>query len=323
MGEQLKARAMAPKISVIILTFHRNQGAIRAVRSIFAQINAPSFEIILIDNDKNASAREVAAMLGDEAKTRNIAFTYEVEPKAGVANARNLAVKHARGEFIAFLDDDEVAFDNWLYNLITAQAATNAEVVFGPIEARLEDGAQEPLAYFKEFFSRTLDGETRIVEKAYGCGNCLIHKTKVISGETPFNPMTNETGGEDDLLWAEVSANGGQFAWAHNAWVYEDVPKSRATWHYLSRRAFAFGHNTSAIFFDAKEPKYISGILMMLRGLLQTIIMLPVFAFLAIIGHEKRAWAYDKMLRGLGKVLWFGPFKMRFYGSAAQIPNGQ
>ena len=206
-----------PQISVIILTFHRIEGALSAVRSILAQTQAPSYEIILMDNDANSSARPAADILATEAKGHGIDFTYAVEPKAGVANARNSAVKLARGQFIAFLDDDEVAFKDWLQNLYNAQKTTNAEVVFGPIEARLGKEAAEPKHYFQEFFSRTLDGETRIVEKAYGCGNCLIMREKVLKGETPFNPMTNETGGEDDLLWVEVRRHGGKFAWAHDA----------------------------------------------------------------------------------------------------------
>ena len=57
----------------------------------------------------------------------------------------NESINHT---FIAFLDDDEVAFENWLYALDNAQQQTNAEVVFGPIEARLETGHAEPKEYF-------------------------------------------------------------------------------------------------------------------------------------------------------------------------------
>lgn len=308
---------MKPQISVIILTFHRNQGALNAVRSVFAQKNAPSFEIVLMDNDGAGSAKAVAAELAEEAKALGIGFSYGIEPAAGVANARNSALKLAIADYIAFLDDDEVAFENWLEKLFAAHLQTKAEVVFGPIEARLGNGAAEPRAYFKEFFSRLLDGETRIIAKPYGCGNCLIERAKVLKGEKPFNPDTNETGGEDDMLFAEVRANGQKFAWAHEAWVYEDVPDTRASWKYLSRRSFAFGHNTTSIFFDAKEPNYFAGILMMARGTAQTFAMGLVALVLFATRNQKWAWAYDKMLRGLGKVLWFGPFKMRFYGASS------
>ena len=52
---------MNPKISVIIPTFHRPDGAKAAVQSLFAQKNAPEFEIILIDND----AAPVMAFYGE------------------------------------------------------------------------------------------------------------------------------------------------------------------------------------------------------------------------------------------------------------------
>jgi succinoglycan biosynthesis protein ExoM len=248
----------------------------------------------------------------------NVPFRYAVEGAAGVANARNTAVGLAKGSFIAFLDDDEVAKPNWLANLMAVQRQTGADVVFGPIEARLPEGAAEPRGYFQLFFSRLLDGESRLIDKPYGCGNSLLKRDTVLKGPTPFNPSTNETGGEDDLLWQDVRAWGGTFAWSKDAWVYEDVPESRASWAYLTKRSFAYGHNTTAQWFDSSEPSYLRVAYSMIRGIVQTIIMAPVSIGLWLIRHEKRAWAYDKMMRGLGKVLWFGPFKVGFYGVAAQ-----
>jgi succinoglycan biosynthesis protein ExoM len=304
-----------PLISVIVPTFHRPAGAMAAVRSIFEQEHAPDFEVLLIDNDAGRSCAPIAAHLEREA---NVPFRYEVEPAAGVANARNTAVRLTKGEFIAFLDDDEVAKPNWLADMMAAQVQTGADVVFGPIEARLPELAQEPRAYFQQFFSRNLDGDTRLVDKPYGCGNSLLKRATVIIGETPFNVSTNETGGEDDLLWQDVRARGGAFAWAHKAWVYEDVPANRASWAYLTKRSFAYGHNTTAQWFEATSPSWIKGVSSMARGALQTVALAPLALALWLIRHEKRAWAYDKMLRGLGKVFWFGPFKMAFYGAAAQ-----
>lgn len=307
-----------PKISVVVPTFHRPDGLKSAIESLFTQENAPDFDIVIIDNDEKQSASEIAKELSEKAKSKGITLIYDIEPNAGVANARNLAMKHAKGEFIAFLDDDEVAFKNWLQELYLAWEQTKAFVVFGPIQARLLDGADEPSEYFEDFFSRKHGGETRIIEKAYGCGNSLMWREKVLYAAQPFNTATNETGGEDDLLFREVIASGGKFAWAANAWVYEDVPARRATYNYLTPRAFAYGHNTTSQCFDPANPNYINGVISMLRGTLQTLIMAPIAAFLFAIKHKKRAWAYDKMLRGLGKVLWFGPFKQSFYGQAAK-----
>ncbi len=309
---------MQPKISVIILTFHRPQGALNAVRSVLKQKTNHSFEIILMDNDKNASGKEASIILANEAKEKNINFQYSIEPKAGVANARNSAIKLANGEFIAFLDDDEVAFEDWLEKLLLAYETTKAEVIFGPIEARLEEGSSKPLNYFKEFFSRLLDGETRIIEKPYGCGNCLILKDKVFYKEEPFNVLTNETGGEDDFLWADVKENGGHYGWAKDAWVYEDVPKKRANYQYLSARAFSYAHAVSGQYFFSSEKNYLLGFISIFKGIIQTISLGMLALILFAINHEKRAWAYDKMIRGLGKVFFFGPFRVKLYGEAVE-----
>jgi succinoglycan biosynthesis protein ExoM len=311
------ARAPQPQplITVIIPTFHRPAGAMAAVRSVFEQIGAPSFEVLLVDNDSGRSCEPIALHLEREA---NVPFRYEVEPAAGVANARNTAVSLAKGQFIAFLDDDEVAKPNWLKDLMDVQVQTKADVVFGPIEARLPDGAAQPRSYFQLFFSRSLEGPSRLIDKPYGCGNSLLKRDTVLKGPTPFNPSTNETGGEDDLLWHDVSAQGGTFAWAKDAWVYEDVPESRASWDYLTKRAFAYGHNTTSQWFDRADPSYGRVAYSMTRGALQALLMAPITLLLVMIGHEKRAWAFDKMMRGLGKVLWFGPFRVGFYGAAAQ-----
>jgi succinoglycan biosynthesis protein ExoM len=307
-----------PIISVIVPTFHRINGVKSAIESLLAQKNAPSFEIIIIDNDKDESARPHVLEYVAIAKDIGIDIIYDVEPASGVANARNRAITHAKGQLIAFLDDDEFAFDNWLAALYETQKNTNAYVVFGPIQARLLYGSDAPSEYFEDFFSRKDDWQEGIITKSYGCGNSMMDKEKVFSKPTPFNPATNETGGEDDLLFREVVANGGQFAWSQNAWVYEDVPRNRASYSYITPRAFSYGHNTTSQCFDKKHPNYIAGIISMLRGTLQAVCMAPIAIALWILRHKKRAWAYDKMLRGLGKVLWFGPFKQNFYGEAAK-----
>lgn len=302
-----------PLISVIVPTFHRPDGAWDAVRSVFAQIGAPAFEVVLVDNDKDGSARETAQRL---AALAPVPFRYTIESQAGVANARNTAVAMARGRFVAFLDDDEVATTGWLAGLMRAHEATGADVVFGPIEAVLGTGAAEPRSYFQDFFSRRMEGPDQLIDKPWGCGNSLLVKATALVGPHPFDASTNETGGEDDVLFEGVRARGGTFGWSHDALVHEIVPDSRASWAYMTKRAFAFGHNTTARWFSGEEASWVKGIASMLRGTAQVLAMAPVAGVLWVIGHPRRAWAWDKALRGLGKLLWFGPFKMAFYGQS-------
>ena len=78
-----------------------------------AEQNFPEpFEIIVVDNDAAGGA---ATTVGD-AKMRHpeLDIRYSVELQKGISFARNTAVSLAVGKFLAWIDDDETATENWL-----------------------------------------------------------------------------------------------------------------------------------------------------------------------------------------------------------------
>lgn len=91
---------MKPRISVIIPTYNREELLRRAIESVLDQ-TFDDFEILVIDGAKSESTRELVRSFGDGR------IRYIPQKGKGIANARNLGVSKARGEFIAFLDDDD------------------------------------------------------------------------------------------------------------------------------------------------------------------------------------------------------------------------
>ena len=126
---------MAAHVSIVIPTQRRPAGLTTAVRSTFAQagVDLARLELVVVDNDETPSARAAAEALAAEAQ---FPVLYVHEPEPGVANARNAALAHASGAFIAFLDDDEEAPAGWLKALLDAQARFDGDVVFGPVRGR-------------------------------------------------------------------------------------------------------------------------------------------------------------------------------------------
>ncbi len=55
----------------------------------------------------------------------------------------------------------------------------------------------------------------------------------------------------------------------------------------------------------------------MVIGVIQVLVYGPLAALQWIAGGARRAETLDKAARGLGKVLWWTPFKIRFYGHTA------
>ena len=301
----------APSVSVIIPTFRRPEGLARALASVVAQTGTRSaLTIIVCDNSPEASARAQVVAFGH---TSPLPVTFVHEPNPGVANARNSAVAACFADFIAFLDDDEEAPALWLSQLLGTQAKFRADVVFGPVSARLAETGSRFDPYFNQFFSRQgARGDERL-GVYYGCGNSLIRRA-VLPAHEPFSVVQNDMGGEDDQLFHGLMSSGAVMAWSADAVVHEDVPQSRSTLDYTLRRAFAYGQGPS--YTAALDGRYLACAGWMLQGIAQMLLFGALGGLLLAFGRADAALRLDKAARGFGKLLWFPPFKIGFYGTA-------
>jgi glycosyltransferase involved in cell wall biosynthesis len=104
------------KVSVLICTYNRCLSLKRTLESVAAQsLSTPhGWEIIVVDNNSSDDTRQVVESFCLESPGR---FRYVSEPMQGLSNARNTGIRNARGEIIAFIDDDETAGDGWLEKL--------------------------------------------------------------------------------------------------------------------------------------------------------------------------------------------------------------
>jgi glycosyltransferase involved in cell wall biosynthesis len=98
------AMSPAPTISIVIATYKRARLIRRALDSIAVQTLAPA-EIIVVDD---ASQDDTAQIVSAWSREKGIAVhLITAAVNGGVGSARNLAMRVARGEYIAFLDSDD------------------------------------------------------------------------------------------------------------------------------------------------------------------------------------------------------------------------
>jgi succinoglycan biosynthesis protein ExoM len=302
---------MTVAVSLIVPTQRRPAGLATALASLVAQtgVDPATLELIVADNDAVPSAQGFV-----EGLAAPFPVSYVHEPRPGVANVRNAALSEAKGQWIAFLDDDEEAPTTWLADLLSAQADLGIDVVFGPVRGRAPEGVRHR-AYLEDFFSRHGPADTRRLDSWYGCGNSLIRRAALPHPTAPFDPARNASGGEDDLLFAQMAAAGATFGWAHKAFVWEDPVPARLTLAYALRRAFAYGQGPSE---HCAAERNVPGIVRwMLAGLVQTALWTPVVAVKWALVAPDRAMPLDRLMRGLGKTFWFPPFSQTFYARAA------
>jgi len=106
-----------PLVSCIIIFLNAAAFLVEAVESVLAQSYA-QWELWLVDDGSADASTEIARCYA--AQYRNIYYLeHEAHSNQGMSASRNLGVHHARGEFVAFLDADDV----WLSSKLAEQVA--------------------------------------------------------------------------------------------------------------------------------------------------------------------------------------------------------
>lgn len=220
-------------VDVCICTFRR-PSLTEALNSILVQtLPLDRFRVIVADNDHEPSARErvEAALRG------RVDFQYLHAPARNIAVARNACLDAATADYVAWIDDDEVADPDWLERLISALGAGQAGAVFGPVQAVYPPDAPSWAAAADLHSTRAV--ETRKgVDTGY-TSNALVRRAVI--GDRRFDPDLGRSGGEDTDFFTGLHAGGARFVAATDAVVREAVTEDRLRLDWLLRRAFRSG----------------------------------------------------------------------------------
>lgn len=145
------------KIAVVICTYNRYDLLPKAIDSVIAQ-NFPKdeFEVLIIDNTPNAEQGEGKKFQAQYANIENL--TYVFEKTAGLSNARNVAMNMTKAQYVSYIDDDAIALEGWLSNVVNAfDKFENVGVVGGKISPMWE--IERPL-----WLSEQLTGHVSVVD---------------------------------------------------------------------------------------------------------------------------------------------------------------
>jgi glycosyltransferase involved in cell wall biosynthesis len=114
-------------VSVVIPTRGRPELLCRAVRSALAQTLADIEVVVVIDGFDSATGLRLRALQQEDERLHVVALKISV----GGSDARNRGVDEARGEWIAFLDDDDEWFPTKLAAQFDAVSRSSAPILIG------------------------------------------------------------------------------------------------------------------------------------------------------------------------------------------------
>lgn len=114
---------MTPLVSIVIPTYNRARDLERALASVRAQ-SFQDWETLVVDNHSKDDTDAVVAKLGDPRVT-----LHKVHNDGIIAASRNVGIRRARGELVAFLDSDDWWTPRKLEKSVAA-LASGADVVY-------------------------------------------------------------------------------------------------------------------------------------------------------------------------------------------------
>jgi succinoglycan biosynthesis protein ExoM len=279
-------------ITVCICTYKRPQSIYRLLRELEGQDTGGLFtySIVVADNDHLRSAESVVSRFSSPSTSH---VKYCVEPQQNIALARNKAVKIAKGDFVALIDDDEFPEKDWLLTLFRTCEQHKVDGVLGPVKRWFDE--QPPQWIVKgEFCTRPVNPTGTVVDwREARTGNVLLKRRVFDSDGQPFRPEFRM--GEDQDFFRRMIEKGYRFIWSSDAVVYEVVPPMRWKRKYMLRKALLRGATARL------QPSCGTA------SILKSVMAVPIYAsalpMAQLLGHHRFMSLLIKLCDHVGKLL--------------------
>ena len=228
------------RVAVCICTRNRSEGFLRCAKSVLKQ-QLPAdckMTLIVVDNSEDASERETVQDLA--AHDSRALYVHEATP--GIPQARNAAIEAALAmgaTHIAFIDDDEIAPEEWLSQLLAVADETSCDVVHGSSE-RCTRG--DGLRLASTWRASTARPTTEPATKA--ATNNVLFRSWIVADSDGLRFDTNmRYGGSDGEFFMQTHRLGAVIMKTADAPVFEEWDELREGPAYQRKRAFRNGAN--------------------------------------------------------------------------------
>jgi GT2 family glycosyltransferase len=245
-----------PSITVIVCTRDRHS-LLREALGAILRLDYPNFDVVVVDNAALTPAtREMVRHEFPDPRVRLI-----VEPIPGLAQARNAGLRRARGDIVAFTDDDTVVDEAWLSEIAAGferdpdAACVSGLVPSGELRSRTQ-------AYFDSRVSWSKNLEPRVFSLAAppddvpmfpftsgafstGANFALNRRTALSMGgfDTAFGAGTRTGGAEDIDMFTRIILEGHSLVIQPSAVVWH---RHRDDFAELRSQASAYGNGLGA-----------------------------------------------------------------------------
>jgi glycosyltransferase involved in cell wall biosynthesis len=186
-------------VSVVVPTRNRAVLAAEAIRSALAQRDV-ALEVLVVDD---ASDPETATALDALATEDSRVRILHLPLRRGVARARNTAIEQARGEHVAFLDDDDLWAPDHVRTHLEVAEREGADMTYGT--RLVVDAQRRPL---RAMLAELPDEMPELLRygNTVGTPSCVVVRTALLRESGGFEPTLSALA--DWALWMRLAELG-------------------------------------------------------------------------------------------------------------------
>ena len=226
-----------PFISVIVCSYN-GSATIKDTLEGLQRLEYPKFEVIVVNDGSTDNLTHIVSQYPIKLITT---------PNRGLSSARNTGMYHAKGEIVAYIDDDAYPDPHWLHYLAYAYRTSKHDCIGGPNVIPIEDGIIAMCVANAPGGPLHVLETDEIAEHVPGCNMSFRREALLQIGG--FDPIFQTAGDDVDACW-RIRQNGGTVGFHPSALV----------WHHRRNSIKAFwrqqkGYGKAEALLEAKWPE--------------------------------------------------------------------
>ena len=235
-----------PYVTVAVCTHNRAHCLKRTLDCMSAMRASRPHEVLVVDNHSTDGTRDVV----EATDATNASLRYVYEDQLGLSHALNRAISEARGDIIAFKDDDQTVNDGWLEAVVQAFEDDQTDLIFSrsyPVDEEgtlvndpslrfpICDYGEEPIVFTRE----------NSEELIFGTG-MTAYRLSTLRNMGDFRTDLGRKGkrlvaGEDNDMTERFLRHDCRIMYWPDAIAYHHIDAHRTTWRYAVIKAYDVG----------------------------------------------------------------------------------
>jgi len=290
-------------LSIIICTRNRVREVAECLPEVAAQArNFTDVEVIIVDNGSTDNTKETVESC---AENFSYPFRYVLEPIAGLCQARNCGRAEAKGEVLAYIDDDVRLQPEWIARVRESFLEKKSDCLTGRVDVVIEgesdfEFTDEMLGFFGKRDMGDQMKEMSYPDFPIGCN--MAFTTEVFDSVGGFDTNLKLYGDETDFFNRVSRKKSFKTLYDPKMAISQSIPASRITREELGHKSYLWGKGSATIWLLSARGWWLR-VLKIMEYLLRTIYIKTRTFFSKDFGRFHTLWYNRGYLAQLFKGL--------------------